>query len=145
MDSFIEARLELINYIPTELKVGMFFTNTLYNADKERYFELWQLADVPADEYDEMEFFLINGYPVLLEIFLEDEMFPFVLSDQIGWFDKGEYCDEYSDISLEELNTILRECDGWLEVAIDELDEEEFPLLFTFDGKCIIRYLTDDE
>ena len=47
--------------------------------------------------------------------------------DEIGWWDEGEHTDELRDITLDDINYLLREFDGYIDIEYDEdeVDEEE--------------------
>jgi hypothetical protein len=39
---------------------------------------------------------------------------------EIGWMDDGEHTNELRDITLKDINTILREYDGYVNIEVDE-------------------------
>jgi hypothetical protein len=65
---------------------------------------------------------------------------------EIGWIDEGDDSEELYPISIEEINYILNECDGWLELEIieDFFDEDEQIIPNFVDEKVVIRLLTEE-
>jgi hypothetical protein len=61
--------------------------------------------------------------------------------EQIGWWDDGDDVDELREMSIEEINNVISQFTGLLEIYID--DETDVPLLV--ENKVVLKYLTDDE
>lgn len=122
----------LKNYLPKQLEEGMLFINRISVGVIEPYVELWQLEEVPEDIE---EFINKNGAPVELIIIDENEDI-LASHDEIGWWDEGEHTDELRDISIEDINTILREYDGYLDIELDD-DTLEASL---YEDKVLLRF-----
>lgn len=137
---YIDAELVLKSYKPLELEEGMFFVNKIVRTDD---IELFILEEIPDDE----ETFLVkHGYPIELYVIqhelLNNTSTPIILAtpEQIGWWD-GDDSDEFTEITIEEINNIISQFTGLLEIYID--DETDAPLLI--ENKVVLKYLTDEE
>jgi len=137
---YIDAELVLKSYKPLELEEGMFFVNKIARTDAIELFILKELPD------DEEKFVVTHGYPIELYI-IQHELInnietPILLAtpEEIGWWDK-EGSDEFTEITIEEINNIISQFTGLLEIYID--DETDAPLLI--ENKVVLKYLTDDE
>jgi len=132
-----ECELVLKSYMPKQLEKGMLFVEA-----SEEGIKLFELESIPRDE----ETFIIeNGAPMELYIIDGDDIV--VEPHEIGWMDDGDDVDELRPISLEDINYILNEYDGWIELEIIEehFDEEEMVIPNMYDQKVVIRLLTEDE
>ena len=132
-----ECELVLKSYMPKQLEKGMLFVEV-----SEEGIKLFELDKIPRDE----EAFIIdNGAPMELYIIDGDDIV--VEPHEIGWMDDGDDVDELRPISLEDINYILSEYDGWIELEIIEeyFDEEEMVIPNMYEQKVVIRLLTDDE
>lgn len=104
---------------------------------------LWELDKIPRDE----EAFMVeNGAP--MEVYIVDNDDSVIAEPhEIGWFDEGDDTDELRDITLDDINYILNEFDGWIEIEIieDFFDEDEQVIPNMYEQKVVIRLLTDEE
>ena len=142
---YIDAELVLKSYKPLKLEEGMFFVNKIVRTDD---IELFILEEIPDDE----ETFLVtHGYPIELYVIqhelLNNTETPIILAtpEQIGWWDYEEL-DEFTEISIEEINNVISQFTGLLEIYID--DETNAPLLVKNEkskDKVVLKYLTDEE
>lgn len=108
------AEISLSSYLPPELEVGMLFTNRISVGVVEPYIELFELEEVPED----VDVFMAkHGAPVELVI-IDDEEGLLASHDEIGWWDDGG--DEYRDVTLDDINYLLRELDGYIDIEVDE-------------------------
>ena len=132
------AEIVLKSYLPSELEVGMLFTNRISVGVIEPYVELFELEEIPEDPD---AFMAKHGCPVQMWIIDEDGD---VLAshDEIGWWDDGEHSDEYRDITLDDINYLLREFDGYVDIQIE--DEEDFFVVFIED-KVVLSLQPDEE
>ena len=131
-----EAELVLRSYMPEELQIGMYFVT------KERdRIVLWELQEIPQDKD---EFLSKNGAP--MELYIIDGPDVIAFPKEIGWLDEGEDSDEYRDVTLEDLNTIINEYDGWLEIEIEEVffDVDESVIPCFIQEKVIIRFIQEE-
>ena len=135
------AELVLKSYKPLFLEKGMYFITKLNPGTRKEYFELWQLAEIPQNTE---EFLVKNGCPVELQVIIDNTVV--AEHEQIGWFDAGDDVDELEDISLKQLNTILYDYDGDVELAMfqdeDEDGEFTYSAAMLFD-KVTLRYPTN--
>jgi hypothetical protein len=132
------AEISLSSYLPPELEVGMLFINRISVGVVEPYIELFELEEVPEDAD---AFMANNGAPVQLVIIDEDGD---VLAshDDIGWWDEGEESDEYREVTLDDINYILRELDGYVDIQIE--DEEDFFVVFIED-RVVLSLVPEEE
>jgi hypothetical protein len=80
-----------------------------------------------------------HGVPV--ELVIIDESGNLLAShDEIGWWDEGEHTDELRDITLDDINYLLREFDGYIDI---EYDEDE-GIVFMED-KVVLSLVPDEE
>ena len=124
------CELSFVSYLPDELEVGMLFINKISVGVIEPYIELFELKELPENQD---EFLSKNGAPIEI-IIISDNIL--VEQDQIGWLDEGEGTDEYRDITLEDINLIIQEWNGYLLIEIDENNEPiilEDKVILTFD------------
>ena len=110
------AEIVVKSYLPPELEVGMLFVNRISVGVIEPFIELFELDELPEDPD---AFMSRHGVPVELAII--DESGNLVAShDEIGWWDEGEHTDELRDITLDDINYLLREFDGYIDIEYDE-------------------------
>jgi len=110
------AEISLSSYLPTELEEGMLFINRISVGVIEPYIELFELEEVPEDAD---AFMSKHGAPVELVI-IDDEGGLLASHDEIGWWDEGVDSDEYRNITLDDINYLLRELDGYVDIQVDE-------------------------
>ena len=110
------AEISLSSYLPPELEVGMLFINRISVGVMDPYIELFELEEVPEDAD---AFMAKHGAPVQLVI-IDDEGGILASHDEIGWWDDGDDSDEYRDVTLDDINYLLRELDGYVDIEVDE-------------------------
>jgi hypothetical protein len=134
-----EAELVLRSYLPKKLEKGMLFATV-----NEHGTTLWELEAIPGDKD---RFLVENGAP--MEICIIDENGDILAEPhEIGWFDEGEHTEELRPISLEDINIIINEYEGWLDIEIYEsfYDEEISTIIPNFvEQKVVIKFLTEEE
>jgi len=137
---YYPAELVYKNYMPDELESGMLFMKILHPGTVKELIELWTLDRVPQDKD---RFLSENGAPI--ELFIVDEEGEVLAEpEEIAWFDLGEAFMTLTDISLKELNIILNEYDGLVEMEIDDEDYEEGYVSPSYQmDKVTLRFLTD--
>jgi len=114
------AEISLSSYLPLELEEGMLFVNRISVGVIEPYVELWQLEQIPEEIHENIdEFMSKHGAPVELVI-INDEGEMLASHDEIGWWDDGDDSDEYREVTLDDINYILRELDGYVDIEVDE-------------------------
>jgi hypothetical protein len=132
------AEIVLKSYLADELEEGMLFTNRISVGVIEPFIELFELEEIPEDPD---AFMAKHGCPVELAIVDEDEN---VLAshEEIGWWDEGEHTDELRDITLDDINYILRELDGYVDIETD--DEEEFIDPIIIEGRVVLALMPEE-
>jgi len=132
------AEIAVKSYLPPELEVGMLFTNRISVGVIEPFIELFELEEIPEDPD---AFMAKHGCPV--ELLIIDEDGDILAShDEIGWWDEGDDVDELRDITLDDINYLLRELDGYIDIQIE--DEEDFFLVFMED-KVVLSLVPDED
>ena len=129
------AEISLSSYLPSELEVGMLFTNRISVGVIDPYVELFELEEIPEDAD---AFMAKHGAPV--ELVIIDEDGKFVAShDEIGWWDDGDDTDEYREVTLDDINYLIREFEGYVDVEYDE-----YGVVFIED-KVVLSLVPDEE
>lgn len=131
------AEIVLKSYLPLELEEGMLFVNRIFIGVVEPYVELWELEEIPEDMDD---FMSKNGAPVELAI-IDDEGHVIATHDEIGWWDEGEDTDELRDVTLDDINYILRELDGYVDIEYDEIDDD----FVVYEDKIVLSIVPEDD
>ena len=130
------AEISLSSYLPDELEEGMLFINRISVGVIEPYIELFELEEIPEDP----EAFMVkHGAPIDLLI-IDDEGNIIAFQDKIGWWDEGEDTDELREITLDDVNYILRELDGYVDIEYDEI-EDDFVM---YEDKIVLSIVPDD-
>ncbi len=101
----------------------------------EGYIEVLELEEIPEDPD---AFMAKHGAPVELVIIDANEHV-IATHDEIGWWDDGEYTDELRDITLNDINYLLRELDGYIDI---EIDEDYGPVIY--EGRVVLTVVPDD-
>lgn len=133
------AEIVLKSYLPSELEVGMLFTNRISVGVIEPFIELFELEEIPEDGD---AFMAKHGCPIELAIIDEDGDL-LASHDELAWWDDGPESDEYRDITLDDINYILRECEGYVDIQIE--DGEDFFVTFIEDKVILSLQLEEDE
>lgn len=131
------AEISLSSYLPPELEVGMLFINRISVGVVDPYIELFELEEVPEDAD---AFMANNGAPVNVIIITPDDGNVRAVQDNIGWWDEGEDSDEYREVTLDDINYLLREFDGYVDIEFD--DDEDIVLI---EGKVVLSLVPDEE
>ena len=113
---WMPAEISLSSYLPDELQEGMLFINRVSVGVIDPYIELFELKEIPEDAD---AFMAKNGAPVQLVI-NDDEGNVIATHDQIGWWDDGDDSDEYREVTLDDINYLFRELDGYVDIETDE-------------------------
>lgn len=133
------GELILKSYLPFKLEEDMLFINRISVGIMDPYVELFMLEEIPEDEH---EFMSKYGAPV--ELFIIDEDNEILATEEnFGWWDEGDDTNELRNICLDDINYILRECEGYIDIEISDETEELDVLLF--EDKVILRIPQDDE
>jgi len=130
------AEISLSSYLPDELQEGMLFINRISVGVVEPYIELFELEEVPEDAD---AFMAKHGAPVEL-IIIDEDGDVLASHDEIGWWDEGEDSDEYREVTLDDINYLLREFDGYVDIEFD--DDEDIVLI---EGKVVLSLAPEEE
>jgi hypothetical protein len=130
------AEIVTSSYLPPELEVGMLFVNRISVGVIEPFVELFELEELPEDPD---AFMTKHGVPVELAIIDENGNL-LATHDEIGWWDEGEDTDELRDITLDDINYLLREFDGYIDIDGDE--DEGVTLI---EDKVVLSLVPDEE
>ncbi len=133
------AEIVLKSYLPPELEVGMLFTNRISVGVIEPFIELFELEEIPEDPD---AFMAKHGVPVELGILINDKDV-IATHEEIGWWDEGEHVDELRDITLDDINYLLREFDGYVDIEIDDEEDSVYPIIM--EGKVVLSLVPDEE
>lgn len=115
---YFTVELVLKSYMPKQLERGMWFITKLHQNTPKEYVEIWALDKVPAEPIE--EFITKNGAPVEPYLIYDEQVI--AEPHHIGWWDEGEDSDEIRDIELKDVNLIINEWDGYIDIEIDEQD-----------------------
>ena len=112
------VELVLKSYMPKQLEIGMWFITKINPGTRKEYTEVWALDKFPRETLE--EFIVKNGAPVEPYLIYDEQ----VLAEphEIGWWDEGDHVDELRDVELSDINFLLTEWDGYVDVEIDEWD-----------------------
>ena len=124
------VELVLKSYMPKQLEPGMWFITKLNPGTRKEYSEVWALDKFPLEPME--EFIAKNGAPVEPYLIYDEQVV--AEPHEIGWWDDGPDFDELRDVELKDINFLLEEFDGYVDVEIDEWDfaheEEVNPILY---------------
>jgi hypothetical protein len=134
---WMPAEISLSSYLPDELEEGMLFINRISVGVVEPYVELFELEEVPEDAD---AFMAKNGAPVTVVITTAEDDNVRATEEQIGWWDEGEDSDEYREVTLDDINFLLRECDGYVDIEFD--DDGDIVLI---EDKVVLSLVPDEE
>ncbi len=134
---WMPAEISLSSYLPSELEVGMLFVNRISVGVIEPYIELFELEEIPEDPD---AFMAKNGAPVTLVITTIEDDNVRATEEQIGWWDDGDESDEYREVTLDDINFLLRECDGYVDIEFD--DDGDVVLI---EGKVVLSLIPEDD
>jgi hypothetical protein len=115
------AEIILKSYLPSELEVGMLFTNRISVGVIDPYVELFELNEMPEDVD---AFMAKHGAPVQMWI-IDGNDDILATPEQIGWWDEGSHTDELRDITLSDINFLLRECEGCVEIEVEDYNDDD--------------------
>lgn len=140
---FIAAKLVFESYIPEKLTKGMWFKQQIIDIifgsvyKYEKIFTMDSVLPLSSEDFD--SFVQVHGYPVRPKIVSitanpDDKADVLATEHQIGWWDDGPQSDDLRDIELKDINLVLSEYDGELdiEMSLSIIDGEEHltPVLF---------------
>jgi len=133
----LTGELVFKSYRPLELELSMLFVRRQHVGTFKEQVEIFALTSIPRDKD---EFISINGHPVeLCVVFNEyDAVDLLVQPEQIAWFDEGPDTEDLHDITIKEINKILNDYGGYVDVEVDE----EYPdTAILAEGKAILSFI----
>ena len=134
---WMPAEISLSSYLPSELEEGMLFINRISVGVVEPYIELFELEEIPEDAD---AFMAKHGAPVTLVITTAEDDNVRATEEQIGWWDDGDDSDEYREVTLDDINFLLRECDGYVDIEFD--DDGDIVLI---EDKVVLSLIPEDD
>lgn len=142
---FITVELVLKSYMPRQLEPGMWFITKLNQDTIKEYIEIWALNKVPQEPME--EFITKHGAPVEPYLIYDEQVV--AEPHEIGWWDEGEDHDDLRDIELKDINYILEEFNGYIDIQVDDWDlehEEEInPIIYADKVTLCVPGLYDEE
>jgi hypothetical protein len=151
---FILAKLVFEHYIPSKLDKGMLFKQRIKDViygriyEYDRIFEMNSISILSPEDFD--AFIHINGYPVKPRIMSitanpDEPAVTLATAEQIGWWDEDPQSDEMRDIELKDINMVLADYDGELEIEIDDsyitsLEDDEIIVPILYMDKVTLSY-----
>jgi hypothetical protein len=135
---WMPAEISLSSYLPSELEVGMLFVNRISVGVVEPYIELFELEEIPEDPDT---FMAKHGAPVTLVITTAEDDNVRAVQDNIGWWDDGDESDEYREVTLDDINFLLRECDGYVDIEFDDDDGD----IVLIEDKVVLSLIPEDD
>lgn len=154
---YILVKLIFQSYIPDEIDKTMLFkqrvSEVIYGKvyEYDRVFQMSTISSMSPEDFD--SFLQMHGYPVKPVIVSitanpDDNADILATDEQIGWWDDGPHCDELRDIELKDMNFVLQEEDGVLEMEVrfhrtEDGESVIEPVLFM--DKVTLRIPTDEE
>lgn len=144
---FVAVELHFRHYDAEELKAGMLFMNHLYPGNEGReHIEIFELTKESIHEQITPEImYMENGFPVYPYL-LDLEGKVVSTPEEIGLFDPGDVSDSLIEFGVKEMNFIMQEFDGLLEVFVDEDEYEQGLTVPVLDnGQVILKFLDDNE
>ena len=148
---FIEAELQFRHYNPEKLEPGMLFMNHINPGHSyKEHVQVWKITeDYFHEELSDEILIQENGYPV--KPFILADVGLIVTPEEIGTFVifNDDDTEDFVDFGVTEMNFILREFDGWLDVLIDEdtLDDRLVEPVYDEENnnKVILKFIDDEE
>jgi len=131
------AEISLSSYLPPELEIGMLFINRISVGVVEPYIELFELEELPEDAD---VFMAKHGCPVEILIITPEDGNVRATQEYIGWWDEGENSDEYREVTLNDINYLLREFEGYVDIEFDDDDD-----IILIEGKVVLSLVPDEE
>jgi hypothetical protein len=131
------AEISLSSYLPSELEVGMLFINRISVGVVEPYIELFELEEVPEDAD---AFMAKHGAPVKVLVINPENGNVLATQDYIGWWDDGDDSDEYREVTLDDINFLLQECDGYVDIEFDDDGD-----IIIIEDRVVLSLVPDDD
>lgn len=152
---YIKAKLVFDRYIPDQIEKGTWFKQTITqnvygrNYTYDRVFQMNSVGRLSPEDFD--SFIQMHGAPVNPVIVgipanQDDNAVVIAFPHEIGWIDDGPGTDELRDIEIKDINHILEEYDGELEIEVsDSKFEEGLIVPIKFMDKVTVRLLWNED
>lgn len=152
---FIKAKLVFDSYIPDKLEKGVWFRQRIKDVIYGNVYEYDRLftmdSALPLSSEDLDSFIQMHGPPVMPVIVSitanpDDKAAVIAQPHQIGWWDDGPGTDELRDIELKDINLILSDYNGELEIEVEDQAFEDgivVPVLYM--DKVTLTLLWDED
>ena len=137
----LTGELVFKSYKPLELDLNMLFVRRHKIGTFKEEIEIFPLTKLPRDKD---EFIFNNGHPVELYVVYNEynSTEQLVQPEQFAWFDKGPDTEDLYDITIKEINVILNEYNGYVDVEVDD----EYPdVAILLEGKAILSFVSSYE
>jgi len=136
---YLGAELVIKSYVPDSIEPGMFFMVKDFSGENLKPLRLWQITSMYINSTEDV--ISRFGYPV--ELYIVDYGDAVLARpEQIGWYDEGDHTEDLRDIELRDINDILENHEGFVEIDVDDMDEFYGATNVTLEqGKVIIRAL----
>ncbi len=130
---FITAKLVFEHYIPDELLPTMWFKQRVKDVIYGKVYEYDRIFMLNHTPQDKESFIITNGYPVKPMIMSytanpDENAILLAHPEQIGWWDDEPWDTdedaEMRDIELKDINMILSDYDGEIEIEVDTHEDE---------------------
>lgn len=120
---FITVELVFKSHMPKALEPGLWFITKINPGTRKEYSEIWELDKHPVESLE--EFITKHGAPVEPYLIYDEQVL--AEPEEIGWWDEGDTTDEFRDITLKDINLLLENYDGFVDIEIDDdaFDNEE--------------------
>jgi hypothetical protein len=112
------VELVLKSYMPKHIEPGMWFISKFNMGTVKELSEIWTITKPPAEPLE--KFITKHGAPVEPYLIYNEQVV--AEPHEIGWWDEGENTDELRDIELKDINIILNDFDGFVDIEIDDWD-----------------------
>ena len=134
---YIEAELVTLAYKPRKLKQGMLFIDR--KKDPPEMYEL------EHDFLDRDKYLSDNGHPVELGIFDVSLTWQLAKHEEIAWVDEGEDSEDMHEITIDDINIILRNNSRCKIQIKDKLYNKEKMIIPVYDEEKVIIKLIEEE
>jgi hypothetical protein len=142
---WIAVQLAYHHHSPETIKEGMLFMNHIKPNTEKEIIEVWEIDKKIIELLEYNDIIKLYGYPVLPYLIDEDQNVV-TIPDEIGWWDAGDVTDELINITIQELNFIMREFDGLLELLVDEDELEQGYIEPILENELVImRFLKEED
>jgi hypothetical protein len=134
---YVEAELVLSAYKPRKLKQGMLFLNRRKDPP--------EMTELDHEVADKDPYIMIFGHPVELGLFDLTLTYQLAKHEEIAWVDEGEDSEDMHEITIEDINSILRSNNHCKIQIKDKLYQKERMIIPVYDEEKVIIKLIEEE